>query len=431
MKTLRLLCLMLAAGFAWAQTGNGPTGTIPQSTYTTLPTGTSSSSASTYVGLVATRGDLNNSSTGTGTTWIMDRSAHIARQTIPASGLRIVWGNYYINGSSVETSVGTGTYEASIEYPSGTMTRCLFSGSNTVAVAGGADATTDGCGPAIPVGAKFWVRCLYVNVTGGIIFSGSVPYSATDEGDNFGSGAPTNNVITGTIANGAGGTASTGFHPYAIIGNTTNPSVCLIGDSRVTGYGDLVNNFSGDTGELARAIGPVMAYTKLAIYGSSLNTTAVNFTGRARIAKYCSHAINEYGINDIGGGRSAAQLSADHTTMAANVAPIPIYGTTIPTSTTSTDSWATTANQTGTQNPSVVTTFNGLMRAGIAGESGYFDIAAIVDPSAIGKWPVSANVFATSGSANYATTDGIHESPAMNQLIQQSNVVVTDVFTRR
>lgn len=431
MKTLRLLCLMLAAGFAWAQTGNGPTGTIPQSTYTTLPTGTSSSSASTYLGLVATRGDINQSSVGSGTTWIMDRSAHIARQTIPASGLRIVWGNYYINGSSVEVlPAGTGTYEASIEYPAGTMTRCTFAGANTIGVAGGADAITDFCGPAIPNNAKFWVRALYVNTTAGIIFSGAVPYSATDEGDLFGSGAPTNNVMTGTIANGSGGTGSTGFHPYAIIGNTTAPSICLIGDSRMTGANDLVNNFSGDTGEVARTIGPVFAYTKLAVFGTSLNVAVTNFTNRLRITKYCTHVIDEYGINDIAGGRTAVQLAADRTTMAGLVA-LPTYGTTIQGETTSTDSWATTANQTVSGNSSVVTTFDGLVRAGISGEIGYFDIAAIIDPGATSKWPVAANVFATSGSAGYSTTDGVHESPAMNQLIQQSNVIVVDAFNRR
>lgn len=393
--------------------------------------GGGSGGATSYIGLVATRGDLNQSSTGAGTTWIMDRSAHIARQTIPALGLKIVWGNYYVNGSSVEVSVGSGTYEASIEYPAGTFTRCLFAGSNTVVVAGGSDAITDFCGPAIPDGAKFWVRALYVNVTGGIIFSGSVPYSATDEGDLFGSGTPTNDVMTGTIANGAGGTASTGFHPYAIIGNTTNPTACLIGDSRTTGFGDLVNNFSGDTGELARTVGPAMAYTKLAIFGASLNTTVLNFTGRGRILQYCSHAIDQYGVNDIGGGRSAAQLSADRTTMAGLFVGKPMYGTTIPTNTTSSDSWATIANQTTTANPAVVVTFNGLARAGISGEAGIFDIANVVDPTAIGKWPVAPNVFATTGTANYATSDGIHESPAMNAYIQNSNVINTGAFTRR
>lgn len=392
--------------------------------------GNSGTGAASYLGIIATRGDLNQSNVGVGTTWIMDRSAHIARQTIPALGLKIVWGNYYVNGSSQEVNPGSGTYEASIEYPAGTFTRCLFGGSNTVIVAGLADAMTDWCGPAIPNGVKFWVRCLYINTSGGIIFSGGVPYSATDEGDLFGSGAPTNDVVTGTIPNGAGGSGSTGFHPYAIIGNTTAPTLCLIGDSRMTGANDLVNNFSGDTGEVARTIGPLLAYTKLAVFGTSLNTTVLNFTNRLRITKYCSHVIDEYGINDIAGGRSAAQLASDRTTMASLVA-LPIYGTTIQGETTSSDSWATTANQTVSGNSSVVTTFDGLERAGITGEYGYFDIAAIIDPGATAKWPVAANVFATTGTAGYATTDGVHESPAMNQLIQQSNIITINTFTRR
>lgn len=416
MKKIILLCLILA-GFA--------------STCSAQITNPGGTGAASYTGLVATRGDLNNSNTGVGTTWIMDRSAHVARVPIAANTMQIVWGNYRVDGANVEQSAGTGTFKASVEYPAGTMTLCKFSGNTTVTITGALDATTDACGPAIPQGAKFWIRMLYTNTGSGIVFSGSVPYSATDEGDLFGSGAPTDNVTSGTIANGPGGTGSTGFHPLAIIGPTTQPSVCLLGDSRVTGFGDLVNDFTGDTGETARSIGPTYAYTKLAVFGSNLNTAVTNFTARSRIGAYCTHFIDEYGINDIGGGATAANVASNRTAMAALFPSKAMFGITIPTSTTSSDSWLTIANQTGTQNPAVVATFNGLVRAGISGEVGYFDVAAAVDPSAIGKWPVSFNLFAASGAANFATTDGIHESPNANQIIRQSGVINPSWITRR
>jgi hypothetical protein len=61
--------------------------------------------------------------------------------------------------------------------------------------------------------------------------------------------------------------------------------------------------------------------------------------------------------------------------------------------------------------------FNNLVRAGIAGEYNYFDTALIIDPAKLQVWPVSPIAGTTTGTANFATTDGIHETPAMNKAI--------------
>lgn len=385
-------------------------------------TGGSSTSPSgnpAYTGLVATHGDINNSTVGVGTTWIMDRSIHFARTDIPANTMKVVWGNWYVNGSNQELGTGTGTYKYSVEYPSGTITACTIGGQTTASIASLANAVSDVCNPTIPSGAAFWIRTLYTNTGGGIIFT-SANFSSSLEGTLFGSGTPTD--LTGGGAVGNTSCCGVGFKPYAIIGTTTLPSVCLIGDSRVSGQGDFPNDATVDTGELARSIGPVYAYTKISVPGTSIGQAIANFTHRLTITQWCSNAGDEYGINDIGGGASAATVAGNRTSLAGLIG-IPTFGTTLPTETTSTDSWATIANQTSTGNPSVVQTFNGLVRAGISGENACMDIAYVVDPTAIGKWPVAPNIFATTGTANFGTPDGVHENNTLNQIIQRSQVV--------
>lgn len=379
-----------------------------------------------YTGLVATRTSVNNSTVAAGPTWMMNRTRHVARQALAANSLQVVWQNYFVSASNVETGFGSATFKASIEYPSGTIAgTCTFQGVTQPTVAALADAIADSCPhAAIPNGAAFWVRMLYVNTTGVIFIS--APFSSTLEGNNFGSGTPTDQVASGTVA----AASNLMFAPAAIIGTTVNPSVCLVGDSRVVGVNDLTTDNTLDVGELARWIGPNYAYANLGVFATNLNVALTNYTNRLRIVAYCSHAIDEYGINDIAGGQSAATVATNRASMATLLGK-PTFGTTLPTETTSTDTWLTTTNQTGTGNSSVVTTFNGLERAGIAGEINVFDVANIVDPYALGKWPVSKIPFATSGTANFATSDGVHESPLMNQIIAQGLGYAASWINRR
>ena len=83
--------------------------------------------------------------------------------------------------------------------------------------------------------------------------------------------------------------------------------------------------------------------------------------------------------------------------------------------TTSTDGWKTLANETTEFNTDP---FNDLVRAGIAGESGYFDVDLGLDPGDLQKFPP------------YTTPDGIHENAAGNTIIRASGVVKPEVLTR-
>jgi hypothetical protein len=283
--------------------------------------------AVSYTGLVATRTE-GNSTLNTSNTWIMARNFHLARSTVPANTMQLHFGNYYVTTSNTETNAGSATYKAAIEYPAGTIVPCTFGGNATITVAGLADALTDACGPAIPNGAMFWVRVLYTNTTG-IIFSSYVTnhWSATLDGNAIGTGTPNDLVNSGTVPAG-----SSAFQelPNAIIGTTSYPSLCVIGDSRPAGQNDSVNDATGDVGEMVRAIGPVFAYTKLSASGTDASNFVANSTGRARLLPYCSHVIDEYGINDINQAlESPATVAAARVSIATLVAK-PVIGTTIP-----------------------------------------------------------------------------------------------------
>jgi len=381
--------------------------------------GTSWSTCNYSIKEVATRAETTFN-INTSFTWIMSVSYHLARANIAANSMQIVFGNYYIPANTnVETSPGTAAVKMSLEYPIGTTpTLCTFSGVSTISLAGLATNISNTCNPStIPIGAMFRIRILYVNAAGIIFNNGATNhYSATYDGVSYGTGTPSDLTQSTTLP-----TQNSGIQlmPVAIVAPTNNPSVCIIGDSRVFGNIETVTDVTGDVGEVVRAVGPKFGYIKMGVPGTQASQFVTNSTLRQSLIKnYCTAVIDEYGINDLNtgaGNETPAQVSAFRTQIAGFWTQ-PTYGTTLPSEATSTDSWATTTNQTITVNAS---TFNALVRAGISGEVGVFDVESAVDPVAINKWPVSVIPGATTGSANFATTDGIHETSTMNQIIAQ------------
>jgi hypothetical protein len=181
-----------------------------------------------------------------------------------------------------------------------------------------------------------------------------------------------------------------------------------------------VTDATGDIGEIARSIGPSYGYTNLAVAGDSAKAAVTGIANRSRMFAYCSHVIDEYGVNDLALGESTSTITAARTTL-AQMSGKPTYGTTIPAETNSTDNWATLANQTTKIDTDPL---NGLIRNGITGEIGIFDVAAGLDPTDQQKFPVSA------GTPFYSTPDGIHENSTGNLLIRNSGVIQPSVLQR-
>lgn len=386
---LMVLCLLCAGASAKAWT-HGNTG---------------------YVGNIVTRAGVESELDSTNTeamaeTWYYVRGAHTNPQ--------FIFANFYANANGSESAPGTSaTITASVEYPPGTCTQIKWSGSASLTVASGAlAAASDAVSLSLPDGARIGVR-LYVQSTGGIVYAENetVPAVSGDELRVGTSGISDQTTSCDTIT----GNTDEGFIPAnAIIAQTTSPSVCIVGDS-IAHLQDDNGTVAGDIEVIARSLGPTIAY----IHIDRPSTTAEAFVQpnasaqRQKLFQYCSHVIVEYGINDFaipGESATVAQLQGYLTTIYGYAAPnTTIFQTTLTPYTTSTDNWATTANQSPEAWESKRVSFNDQLRAGTFGPNGgYFDQAQPAETSAdSGIWKAGAS-FPQCTSPNYWTTDGVH-----------------------
>lgn len=396
-------------------------------------TGTPASGPPLYLGQVATATRIP-SMYNAGARQSMSRSPHIARDSI--AGLQIVIPNWYwgranntLNNALENTTSGnTATFEASVEYPAGTFTRITFGGSNSVSAASGTNTVSDVAAVSIPNGARFWVRIYGVWPVGLVYW---------DVMDSVNGGAFTfaasvaNQVMGGTVVNtnGAGSAKMDqqynppGFGPAAIIAQTRVASVLLVGDSRCNGFGDTFDS-SGDLGEVARSVGATLPYINLGCYGDTVGQANGSYTLRGSFAQYTSHVIVETGINDIGGGASAASVLSRQQTMYAKFSGKPIYQTTLSVRSASTDSWATLANQTVDANNAVRVSVNAAIRAVPANLAGYFEVADAVESARdSGKYKVTGSTFGY-------TVDGVHENVTGYLAIKTAGGIDPTVLTR-
>ncbi|MCF3941304.1 hypothetical protein [Gordonia tangerina] len=228
------------------------------------------------------------------------------------------------------------------------------------------------------------------------------------------------------------------YSPAMILGEvaTPAPTVAIIGDSIAASQAD-----NADRGFIVRALEPLnLGYVWLPQQGETMSMwhTADEGGGRAVGLDHVSHAICQYGVNDIfNNGNSLAtwQTNALKLWTALAQRGISVFQTTITPKSSSTDSWATTANQTAAAQTGVRNSVNDWLRAGaplnpstlaavavgtagalLAGQpdhplTGYFEVADQAESARnSGLWKVT-------GTANYATGDGTHPSGAMHTLM--------------
>lgn len=336
------------------------------------------------------------------------------------STLQLIWGAWYSNDAFGEKALGASlTVTAAIEYPAGTVTQVKFGGSAQGSAASGANLTSDAVAISIPRGARFWLR-YYMTSTAGMIYVGGNTLNYIDEANGdcfeFGASGVTDKTLSGTYTNTSAGQ---GFcsPPLAIVGPTRRPSFVCYGDSRFTGLMDRYGDAAFQHGEVERGIGREFA---VSMFSQSSETAAGFASGsgarRMAMAAYASHAICGYGINDLGAGASTVQtrLAAVWTAIKAANPAIKVHQTTISPSTTSTDSWATLANQTVFSSESQRTAVNAYIRGQPAPLDGVLDIADVVESSRnSGKWATSL----TADTSISGAWDGLHQTPLMCERI--------------
>lgn len=239
------------------------------------------------------------------------------------------------------------TVGASYDYiPNGTATNSVtplvvtFGGQNTIAIQPGASVCSDKMfGPFLVVDG-LWVRT-WVNATNWPTIGHNVNYSL--EGQVMGDQRTTANFKLSFQH------AGLSYGPSLITGPVPNaPTVGWAGDSICDNSGETA--FPSVGGFIGRGLNNLYGYNRACEPGETLATAlaASGLFSRAVYASNASNLVSEYGTNDNGAGTTAAVTQANMLAYWAIFARNGqrVFQTTILPKTSSTDSWATTANQT-------------------------------------------------------------------------------------
>ena len=310
-----------------------------------------------------------------------------------------------------------------IEYPVGIYTRIKKDAVNAINVGIGAFVVTDAATVSIPSGAKFIVHTYWAKQGGGLpnvaatydVGNGVLTNEAT----------PTDKTGTFSILAAATNWAVAGWQlgPQAIIANTTKRTFALIGDSRTEGVqAGKTDANKGCTGEVALSIyNAGHGMLNLGIGNDRASKYIDSHALRLQLAGYCSEVVLGFGANDIFFD-SAATILANTQTIRGYFAGKPAYLYTLPpVAVTSTDSYATVANQTAHPvNPARVG-YNALLRAAPSGITRVWEIADVLESSRdSGKWRVDLGLV----NGNNASGDPTHENNFGNATIAESGAIV-------
>ena len=354
---------------------------------------------------------------------LMSRSPHYARTAI--TSLQIIIPNWFVDPTGAHAEIGTGssaTVTASIEYPTNTFTQILFGGSVSGTVPDVSQLLSDAVSVSIPNGALFWVRIYWVSPTGTLSIAHNLSGTGLPgAGLEVGVSGITDKTMSGTVT-----AADNEFSPVAIVGTTSQPSVVIVGDS--IGLGDTsketIGDASGDFGVVARSIGPYYAYASFCQNGDQGEDFVASHANRVALFQYASHLICEYGSNDL------YTVGADVATVLATLQTIGgymialgagkrAYQVTITPRTTSTDSWATTVNQTVLSSAIEARriSVNDSIRGILPGLTGYYDVADAIETSR------NSGIWRVTGLANGYTPDGTHPNTPGSLLVPASGVI--------
>ncbi|WP_313640087.1 GDSL-type esterase/lipase family protein [Paenibacillus sp.] len=335
--------------------------------------------------------------------------SHLA--AVDATDIALAYGNYYDEGwtNANPITVKVALLIRGIYYP------VFFNGATSVTIGEGGTVVSDSTGIFLKKGETFY-SITYVTVSAGQKYPrGMVVYQERGEGavaaDITASGSPT---TYGVYA----------YHPLAVLGRakTPTPAVLLVGDSIMQG----ANDGFQDVGFAARALDAAgIPWIRIAKGGGSIyNLTNRGAMQRMRLAKYCTHAITNYGINDLV-GRTYTQMVADYQTLWSMLAEygLKVFQCTITPHTDTTDNWATAVNQTFNPSTAAVgpashrTNVNNYIRTSPAPLAGYFDVADKVETSRnSGLWKYPAK-----------TDDGLH--PRDNGHVDMAAAITTSLIT--
>jgi len=318
------------------------------------------------------------------------------------SALEIAWPNWY--GQEITPNTNVMGITASIEYPAGNFTQLKFGGIAQGTAAPGTTLWSDKLvlpfQGGIPAGSKFWIRFYQTATTS--YLSNAVALPDANMGDALALPG-TDMTMGGTIVGNVNGLLT----PCAIFGYTSKPNYITLGNSLNAGAGDSFQAVNGAYGVIAHAMSQY-AYSN---WGQSGKTAAQYVNAHAlrdAIINRCgplTTIVNALGLNDIFVDGTSSATLIGYQNQIRNLYPDKKFMiTSLTPETTSTDSWATLANQTVKAQEAQRVAYNTAVRLNALGFTGAYDVAAVVE-SALnsGKWKVDGTAFKWTG-------DGTHPS---------------------
>lgn len=362
--------------------------------------------------VVATRGNYNYTGDGSGGQTRFESYIKAAICKGGCSELQIVFCNTYSidEGESVSL-LSSATLESSVTY-NGTLYTVTFQGKKSPVVDPSSTLVySDPIGIDLPEGAIIEIRTGLIIAVGG-----RVPVGLRSGGSatvKVRSIAATSQVYTtaAMVTPSGGVAASNGYVPLMVLGYTpsTTKSVALWGDSILVGIGATSKFTTGLFGWAENGCANAgIGFTNLARGGDKTGAySAATCTTRFASLRNVDYVIANMSVNDILGGRTASQILANIDTFISrcnNIGVKVIYTKCI-TSTTSTDNWATLANQTPTTG-FAVGSVRDQVNTGLEQRFAQGKIFGLLDPSSVvldqatNKWLPNM------------TDDGVHPNDA-------------------
>jgi lysophospholipase L1-like esterase len=345
------------------------------------------------------------------------------------SQLRMLVPAFVINPNGELPLGNSFTWEAAIENVTPSMDQELFTyGTNLPTALDGNPFMLSGSpiGINLPAGAKVYLRQAFSVANDTLFIPVGTGGAATGDAGYISPSTTSQVNGTGAMTAPTGGTSfstATGI----LLGVPVAPmaAVVYIGDSIADGTGD-TSDAVGNIGFIARGLetvnGATMPYLKETVGSWTYQNATLDKAPRLRsLWPFETHAIIELGTNDIPNSESLATIQGYATAMCTGLhavigpygRPLKVAFTTLMPRTTSTDSWATAANQTpvaGFAVGGIRDQYNAWLKANVG--NGCIDYvidsgAAVEDPAVHGAW-------LTNGTANYPTIDGIHPTTALH-----------------
>jgi acetyltransferase-like isoleucine patch superfamily enzyme len=331
----------------------------------------------------------------------MARSRHTARSDIVS--LRIIYSNWYVDyqlGCEM-ASAQDAFVAASIEYPPGVFHQATWDREKIGRIPVGDDLVSDEIFVKIRRGSTFFVRT-WMNCESGIICADKWKISDSLHGDYFSASDVTIEDLTMKTVELRGAATEFGIAPTALVSATRHPSAFIAGDSRAGGLGDLFDGLHGDKGEIARSIGPRYGYINAGVAGDWLHHASRNFDRRRKLARFCSHVILNYGINDLYNGRKANDVLSDLKLLQQQFDGLFVIQTTLAPVSTSTDGWSSENNQTPHMCDANRIAFNQAIRAGFSLAHAHVDNASAVESAR------NSGIWSVGQMSQRLTDDGLH-----------------------